>query len=73
MAEWEQTELWERAVVAFFVAATYTAGEGWSLTLKLKREGVPWADTPGESYDFLTAAELLDVVDVVLTRRLPGR
>ena len=50
------------------LVAWYDEGYGWSLRSQARREGQPFV--PGDTYERLTRAELLDVLLVVAIEQL---
>ena len=50
------------------LVAWYDEGYGWSLRSQARREGQPYV--PGDTYERLTRAELLDVLLVVAIEQL---
>ncbi len=58
----EQIRLFTLAPEAMHLQATYAAGQGWHVSIGMRRQGEQWANSYRTTYTHLTTAELIDVV-----------
>lgn len=60
----------ERRVVGLVVQVNEAPEQGWHLNILVRREGQSYLNCRQEDYEGLSAAELLDVVDIVVAQSL---
>ena len=65
-----QQRLWIGAPESVAITASCTPGQGWTLTVSVRRQFESWADAATGHYDFLTTEELADVVAASLAAEL---
>lgn len=68
----EQTRLFQLAPEILTLQAIYTPGQGWQLTVRMRRQGEPWTDAYDARYSRLTSSELADVISVEALTQLGG-
>lgn len=57
-----QPRLFVTAVEAGHMQVLWDGHHGWSVTVKVRRQGDGWDDTPASFYGGLTTEELFDVI-----------
>ncbi len=67
-----QMSLYRTAVTDLHVQAHHSVGRGWEVRVGARRQLETWGEADKSSYDFLSTAELLDVVCAALGRILDG-
>lgn len=65
-----QLRMFRLAPEALTINAHHVGGEGWSLKVQMRRGDETWQDAYTEQYTHLTTAELVDVLDAVVTQTL---
>ena len=58
----DQDRLFRAAPAVIHVHATYVAGEGWSVTINMRREHETWREARPVVYSHLVTPEMLDSV-----------
>lgn len=58
-----QSPLFRPALAAVAITARYEFPDGWKVSVGTLREGETWGDVARSTYDHLTTAEALDVLE----------
>jgi len=58
-----QPRLFRLAPEAMHCQASYVPGEGWQLTVGVRRQDEQWPDSARRTFSHLSTEELLDVLD----------
>lgn len=57
-----QQRLFALAPEILIYQAIHVPGQGWQLTVRMRRQSEPWSDAYDARYNFLTSSELAEVI-----------
>jgi hypothetical protein len=66
----DQGRLFRLAPEALAINAYYEGPRGWTLTIRMRRQGELWTDSLSEQYSGLSTSELADVIDASTCKAL---
>ena len=66
----QQDRLFRLAVESGAITFWHKPGRGWELVVRCRRGDEHWADSPSETYEGLSTAELLDTIYAALDTAL---
>lgn len=71
-AEGQSERLFVGAPEAVIVSGHFEFGDGWKVTVSIRRQFQLWPEASAGEYDHLTSEELVDVLSSVLAVELLG-
>jgi hypothetical protein len=66
----EEPRLFRLAYEAGHLTFGHVGGQGWSLTVSLRRGDESWSDTRSTVYTHLSTTELVDVIEAEIVKLL---
>lgn len=66
----QEQRLFRLAHEAVSITAAYVGGQGWSVTVRLRRGDESWSDAYSAQYSHLSTSEMVDVIECELLQLL---